>query len=180
MSERFVVISGCSGAGKSSLVAELHRRGHKVVAEPGRRVVQEEVESGGHALPWIDMAAFASRAITMSLDDRTGACLNSGWTFFDRGLVDAACALDHATGKTVLPALGLTHRYHPAVFFAEPWPEIYAADAERRHDFTSAKAEAERLAVAYRGLRYELIPLPKVDVGGRANFVLSLLASPVV
>ena len=180
MSERFVVISGCSGAGKSSLLAELYRRGHNVVAEPGRRVVQEEVGSGGRALPWIDMAAFASRAITMSLDDRAGACLNSGWTFFDRGLVDAACALDLATGKTVTPALGLTHRYYPAVFFAEPWPEIYVADAERRHDLTSAKAEAERLAVAYRSLDHKLVPLPKVDVGGRATFMLSRLASPVI
>ena len=180
MSERFVVISGCSGAGKSTLVAEFRRRGHKVVAEPGRRIVQEEVESGGHSLPWLDMAAFASRAITISLADRAEAGLNSGWTFFDRGLVDAACAFDHATGKTMLPALGLTHRYHRKVFFAEPWPELYVPDAERRHDFASAKAEAERLAVAYRGLEYELITLPKVDVGGRANFVLSRLVSPIV
>jgi predicted ATPase len=38
--DRFVVISGCSGGGKSTLLAELARRGHAVVEEPGRRIVQ--------------------------------------------------------------------------------------------------------------------------------------------
>lgn len=54
MSERFVVLSGCSGGGKSSLLAALARRGHAVVEEPGRRIVAEETRSGGSALPWTD------------------------------------------------------------------------------------------------------------------------------
>jgi predicted ATPase len=33
--ERFVVISGCSGGGKSALLSELSERGHAVVEEPG-------------------------------------------------------------------------------------------------------------------------------------------------
>jgi hypothetical protein len=37
----FVVISGCSGGGKSTLLDELGRRRYAVVAEPGRRIVQE-------------------------------------------------------------------------------------------------------------------------------------------
>ncbi|WP_207234152.1 AAA family ATPase [Pseudomonas aeruginosa] len=38
----FVAISGCSGGGKSTLLAELKLRGHAVVEEPGRRIIQEE------------------------------------------------------------------------------------------------------------------------------------------
>jgi len=34
VSDRFVVLSGCSGGGKSTLLAELARRGHSVVEEP--------------------------------------------------------------------------------------------------------------------------------------------------
>jgi predicted ATPase len=41
--ERFVVISGCSGGGKSTLIAELGPRGHAVVGEPGQRIVKEEL-----------------------------------------------------------------------------------------------------------------------------------------
>src|SRR4029077_11425608 len=58
------------------------------------------------------------------------------WTarvFFDRGLIDAAAALEHMTGKPVLTALGQANRYHRRVFLAPPWPEIYETDPERRH-----------------------------------------------
>ena len=68
--ERFVVISGCSGGGKSMLLAELAQRGYAVVEEPGRRIVQQELQGGGAALPWVDPVAFARRAIAMSLEDR--------------------------------------------------------------------------------------------------------------
>lgn len=54
----FVIISGCSGGGKSTLLAELQRRGYPVIEEPGRRIVEEQLGTGGHALPWLDMPAF--------------------------------------------------------------------------------------------------------------------------
>src|SRR5579871_994273 len=95
----FVVISGCSGGGKSTLLAKLSRRGYTVVEEPGRRIVKEELESGGSALPWIDGAAFARRAIAMALADRASAGTPDSWVFFDRGLIDAAVGLQHLTGE---------------------------------------------------------------------------------
>ena len=71
--DRFVVISGCSSAGKSTLIGELGKRGYAVVNEPGRRIVKEELASGGSALPWVDGIAFARRVITMALADRAAA-----------------------------------------------------------------------------------------------------------
>ena len=50
--DRFVVISGCSGGGKSALLEELRRQGYPTVEEPGRRIVKEQLLSGGTALPW--------------------------------------------------------------------------------------------------------------------------------
>ena len=170
--ERFVVITGCSGGGKSSLLAELHRRGHAVVEEPGRRVVREEMNRDGLALPWIDMAAFAKRTIELAIADREAAD-PSVWTFFDRGVVDGACALEHPTREAVIHRLGETYRYHSTVFFAPPWSEIYVGDAERRHGFEAAQAETERLSAAYSTLGYQTLALPKIDIGQRANFVLS-------
>jgi predicted ATPase len=76
--DRFVVISGCSGGGKSTLLAELGRCGHTVVDEPGRRIVVEEMKGGGSALPWVDAAAFARRAIAMALADRDSAAASNG------------------------------------------------------------------------------------------------------
>ena len=94
MSDCFIVLSGCSGRGKSSLLDELRRRGYSVVDEPGRRIVQAELESGGRALPWLDLAAFARRAVELALSDLNAAAALPGWVFFDRGLVDAAAALN--------------------------------------------------------------------------------------
>jgi predicted ATPase len=171
--DRFVTISGCSGGGKSTLLAELARRGHAVVEEPGRRIVREELAGAGAALPWVDGTAFARRAIAMALDDLAKAAELPGLVFFDRGLVDATAALEFLTGE---PAIATTARLHPTnrkVFLAPPWPELFAADPERRHGFHDAVAEYERLTDSYRGLGYEPVVLPKVSVAGRAEFVLA-------
>lgn len=175
--ERFVVISGCSGGGKSTLLAELGRRGHTVVEEPGRRIVEQELRSGGSALPWVDGNAFARRAIGMALADRAAIGAPDRWVFFDRGLIDAAAALQHMTGQAVLSGLGGSHRYHRRVFLTPPWPEIYVNDPERRHGIDAAIAEYVRLLQAYPSLGYEPLLVPKAGVAERADFVLSALAA---
>lgn len=175
MSDRFIVLSGCSGGGKSTLLEELRRRGHTVVEEPGRRIVQAELAVGGTALPWLDLAAFARRAIAMALADRAAMQHHPGFVFFDRGLIDAAVALDAEGGEPVLPALAAAHRYNRQVFLTPPWPEIYAADLERRHDLAAALAEYARLEKAYPALGYEVAVVPKMPVAERADFVLGRL-----
>jgi predicted ATPase len=173
--DRFIVISGCSGGGKSTLLDELKRRGHRVVEEPGRRIVKDELAFGGSSLPWVDGIAFARKAMEMSLADRASAESLSGRVFFDRGLIDAAAALQHLSGENVLDALRHEHRYNKRVFLTPPWPEIYVADRERRHDLSSAMAEYDRLLAAYPSLGYEAFILPKESVERRADFVLSAL-----
>jgi predicted ATPase len=173
--DRFVVISGCSGGGKSTLLGELARRGHAVVDEPGRRIVRDELERNGTALPWVDGVAFARRAIDMALADRAEAQRHAGWVFFDRGLIDAAAALEHLTGEPALTELGRRHRYHRRVFLAPPWRDIYANEPERRHGFEGAVAEYDRLTEAYGALGYDVVTLPKAEVATRADFVLCAL-----
>lgn len=164
------------GGGKSTLLAELARRGHAVIAEPGRRIVAEELAGEGRALPWVDLAAFARRAVALALGDRESAAGLPGPVFFDRGLVDAAVALEHATGEPVVEALGRAHRYAPHVFLAPPWPEIHAADAERRLGWEEALAEYARLARTWPTLGYRVHLLPRAPVEARADFVLAILA----
>jgi predicted ATPase len=176
--DQFVVISGCSGGGKSTLLTELQRRGHSVVEEPGRRIVKQELQEGGAALPWKDAGAFARRAIAMALEDRASAAALRGWVFFDRGLVDAAAALEYLTGEPALAALARSHRYHRRVFLAPPWREIYASDPERRHGLEAAEAEYSRLFEAYPTLGYETVVLPKVSVSNRADFIERVLGEP--
>ena len=174
---RFVLISGCSGGGKSALLAELGQRGYAIIEEPGRRIVKEQLLSGGTLLPWTDGVGFARRCIALALSDRKAARhLKGSWVFFDRGLIDASIALRHLTGGPALNAIKRSYRYYQRVFMAPPWPEIYETDNERRHNLDAGVAEYERLIDAYPALGYEVTILPKVGVAERAEFVLRTLA----
>lgn len=173
--ENFVVISGCSGGGKSTLLDELAQRGHAIVPEPGRRIVAEEMKGDGRALPWVDLGAFAERAVAMALADREAMRNTPGWVFFDRSLVDAVAALEHASGAPALCGLKTGHRYHQRVFLTPPWPEIYRQDEERQHGLETAIAEYDRLLAAYKALGYDAVILPRIAVEDRATFILGQL-----
>ena len=170
--DRFIILSGCSGGGKSTLLAELARRGFATVEEPGRRIVIEETRNGGTALPWIDLEAFARRAIAMALEDRQKAP-PEGPVFFDRGLIDAASALRHINGDAFIETLRVAHRYNRLVFLTPPWPEIYRGDSERKHGFDVAIEEYERLLRDYDELGYDISVLPKSGIEERADFILT-------
>lgn len=174
--DNFVVISGCSGGGKTTLLYELKLRGYSVVEEPGRRIVSEEMKSRGNALPWVDMKAFAQRAIAMSLSDLEAAMGEQNWVFFDRGLIDAVAALSHVTRKPALEELA-GYSFNPSVFVAPPWPEIFVQDIERRHGLEEAIAEYERLLIAFSSFGYRCVALPKTGVSERADFILEHLES---
>lgn len=169
---QLIVISGCSGGGKSTLLSELRRLGYRTAQEPGRRIVQEELANGRDALPWKNMEAFLKRAIEISIEEYRAAKEAGGVTFFDRSLVDAVSGLAHLTGQDLLADMAADYHYDPKVLMAPPWPELFQSDAERRHDFISACAEYERLVRDYQHLGYELVILPKESVDLRAGFVV--------
>lgn len=173
---RFILISGCSGGGKSTLLAALESAGYECVAEPGRRIVADEAANGGRALPWIDPAAFARRAVEVSRSDLAAASAAPGLVFFDRGLIDAAVALHHADGVSVEDTVGGIKSYCDPVFLAPPWPELFRNDEARRHDFAEAEAEFVRLETAFRELGYGVCQLPKASVEARLEFVLKTLS----
>jgi predicted ATPase len=100
-----------------------------------------------------------------------------GWVFFDRGLIDAAVALQRLTGEPALTTFCHANRYHRRVFLAPPWPEIYETDPERRSGLDAALAEYSRLLEAYPSLGYEVSVLPKIGVPERADFILVTLAA---
>jgi len=126
-------------------------------------------------LPWIDLAAFARRAIQVARHDREVLPTANNWIFFDRGLIDAVAAFQYATGEPALSFLRASDRYHDRVFLTPPWPEIYVKDEDRQHGLDDAIAEYERLLDAYCELGYETILLPKIGISERADFVLSQL-----
>lgn len=166
------MLTGCSGGGKSTLLKALEARGFPAVREPGRRIISDELAGQGKAMPWVDMKAFALRAVEMAKSDLQIAKHNGGMVFFDRGLIDAAVALAHSGGPTMQETLGETQAYWKHVFVVPPWRELFANDAERRHTFDSAVQEHLRIEEALDILGYIRVELPKVSVQERAEIVL--------
>ncbi|MER6948756.1 AAA family ATPase [Nonomuraea sp. NPDC000554] len=173
----FTVITGGPGSGKSTLIRHLAGRGFATKPEAGRAVIQDQVAISGPALPWSDPGLFAELMLAWDLRSYREASRDEP-VLFDRGLVDTVGYLV-LLGRPVprhLDAAARTFRYHPRVFAAPPWPEIYEQDSERRQSLDEAERTYEACVAAYAGYGYEVVTLPRAPVEQRARFVLDRLA----
>lgn len=175
--DRFVVITGCSGGGKSTLLAELARRGFDVVPEAGRQIVREQDWTGGDALPWTQPVRFAELAVSRGVQGLISMARAPGPVFFDRSPIDQLAGLERLgmPAPATVARAAARCRYNRTVFVAPPWPDIFAADSERRHGLETALTEYGPLRATYERLGYRLVDLPKVGVEARADFVLERL-----
>ena len=174
---RFHVITGGPGSGKTTLIEALRAAGFPARPEAGRSIIQDQVRIGGSALPWADRAAFAELMLAWELRSHREALDLSGPVFFDRSVPDVIGYL-RLCGLAV-PASAQTaaelFRYHPQVFIAPPWREIFRRDQERKQTWEEAVATYEAMAETYRGLGYEIVGLPPVPADERAEFILEVV-----
>lgn len=167
--KRFYAVSGCSSGGKSTLIAALADRGFATVPEPGRRIV---AAGNPGLMPWTDPVAFSQAAAELAQADLRIALQTKGPVFFDRGLIDAACALEHLCGE----AIDVEGVYASCLFFAPLWPEIFVNDTQRLHGLQEALDEAARLRDFAPRYGYELVDLPLASVEERVDFVVERIA----
>ncbi|MBF9031865.1 AAA family ATPase [Rhodobacterales bacterium HKCCE3408] len=170
MAVRRILLTGCSGAGKSALLAEMAARGWDTVKEPGRRVTRAEERMGGTGLPWIDPERFARLCLKMAMADWEGA--RAGTVIFDRGVLDAALALARADAE---PGAAAGRCTYDLAVLAPPWESIFDRDPERQHSFDDAVAEYEDIAAALADLGMEVETLPEAPVAARADWLEAIL-----
>jgi predicted ATPase len=170
----YVVISGCSGGGKSSLLRELAGRGYRVFAEPCRQIIKEQNYIGGDAIPSKDAYKCMELCISRTMHNMISAAATTSQVFFDRSIVDAVSGVEQMKGSAPphLTRALQSFRYNRKVFMTPPWPEIFHNDAERTHSYDSAVTEYPTLLAAYQRLGHELVILPKIGVRERADFIL--------
>lgn len=171
--KNYVIISGCSGGGKSTLLSELVRRGYSIVLGPGRQIVKEQHTIDGDALPWTNPQKFLDLALSRYIYQFNSQEYTDQFIFFDRGIIDAVL-LDFPQPKYFQNAAN-NFRYSRLVFLVPPWPEIFANDTERKHDFESAVKEFDELLIKYKNFGYETVLIPKVSVKERVDFILEKL-----
>jgi predicted ATPase len=174
---RLFVLTGGPGSGKTTLLETLVVRGYVCAPEAGRSVIQQQVKTGGRALPWGDRQQFAELMLAQDILSYQQALKQPGVVFFDRGIPDVLGYLllsELAIDDHVVKALA-EFRYNGRVFIAPPWREIFQQDRERKQDFDEAVRTYEVMAATYTADGYELIELPKVPVEERADFVLDVV-----
>ena len=172
--ERFFVITGGPGSGKTSLIEALRSRGYTCSTEAGRAIIQDQVAIGGSGLPWRDRMLFAELMLQWEMRSYHLGKQSTGPVFFDRGVPDVLGYL-RLIGLPVpehVQKAAAEFLYNRTVFIAPPWREIFHQDVERKQDFDEAQRTYESLYRTYNELGYDLVELPKATVEDRITFVL--------
>jgi predicted ATPase len=174
-SNRFYVITGGPGSGKTSLIEALRSRGYNSTVEAGRAIIRDQVSIDGRALPWRDPLHFAEIMLSMDMQSYRLAEQTVGPVFFDRGIPDVLgyLRLMNIPVPEHMHNAARVFPYNPAVFIAPPWREIFQPDQERKQDFDEAIRTYDALAETYKCHNYELVEMPRASTQDRLRFVLS-------
>jgi len=175
--DRFFVITGGPGSGKSALIDALQSAGYARSVEAGRGIIQDQVAIGGSALPWNDPALFSEMMLCWEMRSYRLAELEAGPIFFDRGVPDVLgyLRLMNLPAPDYVQKAANLFRYNQRVFIAPPWQEIFRQDHERKQDFQEAVRTYDALVATYTELGYTLVEIPCIPVADRVRFLLSNL-----
>ncbi|QNL52656.1 AAA family ATPase [Olivibacter sp. SDN3] len=170
----FFILTGGPGAGKTSVVNELHKQFFTTVTETGRYIIKEQLVSGGEALPWKNRLLFAHQMLQA---EKVNYLLNypaQQPVIFDRGIPDvlgylqlSRLYLDPPVEEAVLH-----YRYNKHVFIFPPWKTIYQNDQERKQDYLTAVDTYLTMKEIYDKAGYKLIEVPKRDITTRTAFIM--------
>lgn len=170
----FYIITGGPGAGKTTLLNELRENGYNCVPETARNIIKEQVEAGGHALPWDNTRVYSDLMFSRSVQDFINLKDRKDIYFFDRGIPDTygyEVLMGFDIGGVLKNAVE-QYRYNPLVFILPPWKGIYETDSERKQDFQTAIDTYKVMVDVYKNLGYIPVEVPLLTVSERAAFVI--------
>lgn len=167
------VITGAPHAGKTTLIEELEKIGHKVVLEAARVFIDEEIEKG-ETIEEIrkDEFEFQKKVLKMKIENETKKSQKE-IIFWDRGIPDSLAYLE---------MLGITDEFfqkaannseYKKVFLLSPLP--YKKDYARTENEEQQLMIHKLLKKAYGNPKYNLIEIGDIGVEERLKFILKNL-----
>lgn len=178
--QRFFVITGGPGSGKSTLIEALQQSGYITSVEAGRGIICDQKAIGGSALPGSDPILFAEMMLSWEMRSYHMAERQTGTVFFDRGVPDVLGYLRmlNLPVPTHVRNAADVFRYNRRVFIAPPWPEIFRQDGERKQGLEEAIQTHDAMVATYTALGYDLVEIPRSPVEERVRFVLDNVGPP--
>ena len=172
------VITGGPGSGKTTVLRELEKLGFPFAPEVARRIIQQQVQIGGEALPWKNRELYTEMMLRRSIASFNEHTPAPHVMFSDRGIPDtlAYARLIGLANQDPIRDVCDEYRYATRVFLAPPWEKIYETDGERKQDFEEARRTYSKIFEVYEECGYELVELPKIAPQARAEFVLGRLS----
>lgn len=175
----FFVFSGGPAAGKTTLLEHLAKAGLQVIEEDARKIIREQVQVQGTALPWKDKALYFQMMLDASVKSYK-AVYGTGSSeicLFDRGVLDAICyaTLIDLRVTPKMDQVATACRYNSLVFLLPPWEEIYHTDTQRKQSWSEAVATYEVIKSVYRRYGYQVKEVPTGTLDDRRDFVMDVL-----
>ena len=167
-----IVLTGPPGAGKTSVIEKLAEKGHSIVPEPARTLIENYQANSPELLP--NISKENRKLFQLAIEATTiNDFIKNSHAFFDRSILDEigyrnrysvpiSIELDEAVRK---------HRYD-SIFIFPFWEEIYKNDLVRRETAEEAKLVSEFIHQAYVSYGYTPIIVPKMEVDRRVKFIL--------
>lgn len=170
---RRIIVTGGPGAGKSSLLAGLAKRGYTVMQDSPREIIRSRKARGLSPRP--EPLEFANEILLRDVEQYHSA--GPGTVFYERAIPDALVALHQLRIVTESEARHhlATHRYNQTVFFLPPWQAIYITDDERDQTFAHSLRVYEAVRDWYTRMDYHLVEVCPAPVEDRCRFVLNQL-----
>ncbi|UQZ90416.1 ATPase [Deltaproteobacteria bacterium Smac51] len=178
-SDRFFVITGPEGAGKTTLTQALERAGFDTVIESTREVWRYQERIGGRYIAFsggsqLDEMIYFELSLAFDIRSYDQAAAKTGGpVIFDRGMLDIIIFMRHLNLPVpdhIIKAVRL-HPYNRTVFMAPFRADIYTQDPERVSTAEEAAAQEPLFKEIYAEFGYELLYLPTATVEERVRFV---------
>ncbi|KGE13449.1 AAA family ATPase [Sphingobacterium deserti] len=174
--ENFIVITGGPGVGKTTLIEVLHQQGFQIVEEDARKIIRDQIATRKDGLPWKNKALYAALMLEASMKsyDDMMCSENTGFTFFDRGVLDSICymGMENIPITEETKALMKQYAYNSKVFILPPWKEIYEIDSERKQIWSEAEATFNNMQETYLAFGYDIVEVPKITPEERMQYIL--------